>query len=227
VHEPYVAKKPVRSKPSDSGKGSFPVWVVVVLLLVGALGAGAYYLYPKLSVLYSKWQTVQTEPKPVISEQPVPEKTVAQQSTDPATDPKNALNPQTDTNSEGTETLPVTQQEPPQQEPLQQEQTQQEQTQQPVAQPVQSSPPPQQTTATKSIGNGRYVVVVGSFSSVRRAENYGKLVGSTGSNYEVINFGNGKVRVVVADYNSLEEARNNLSAIQATPYCQGAWILRR
>ncbi len=78
-----------------------------------------------------------------------------------------------------------------------------------------------------SVGQGRYLLIVGSFNTTVRAERYGKFLEQSGINYEVIDFGGGRVRVAVESTDDIHDAYNRLNRIKKQPYCSGVWVLKR
>ncbi|MDR1864461.1 MAG: hypothetical protein LBR08_02715 [Bacteroidales bacterium] len=207
---PPKPRQPER-KSAAGGSGAFPVWIVVILLLLGAAGAGAYIFYPELFGIEKKAVNigaVQTDTPETDTPQPTP-----------------AQPEVTDQPEETPQPEPIAQPEPVP-EP--------EVTPQPEVTPVPSTPQPQlpaskpvATVKKGNIGKGQFLVIVGSFSTYSRAETYGRMIGTTGLTYEIIDFGKGRVRVAVASYDDVMEARRQAVNLQSNPYCEGAWVLRR
>lgn len=212
-------QKSVKQKKIDTSSNGFPMWVLLVLLIAGGLGVGFYFLYPKLSpYVDSAISSIKDGgTDQVISEEqtsaPLPETTTAMpenpevaQALDQSTDKKNALNPAEETSKSGTD-FPASA------------------TNKPVAmQPAQSG-----TAASTrgSVGQGKYVLVVGSFTTQTRAEKFGKLLQNAGINYEIIDFGNERVRVAVTSSNDKTEALRQVEQFKSKPHCQGVWIAVR
>ena len=198
--------KPV---PKSSGSG-FPMWLLIVLLGAAGLAAGAYFLYPKFSSqiaafsIFSPKDTTQ----PVVESEPEPEpqdtvvNTEVAQTLDEATDKKNALKPEPETPKVTATAQPATQQ---------------------ASRPAASVS--QQTTT--GVGQGRYLLIVGSFTTRARAERFGKSLQNEGISYEIIDFGNERIRIAVAAYDNKTEAFNELSRFKSKPLCEGVWVVRR
>ncbi|MDR2037178.1 MAG: SPOR domain-containing protein [Bacteroidales bacterium] len=201
---PPKTKPPVTQKKTTASSGnSFPVWIIFVLLAAAGLGVGFYYLYPKFT-LDKTAKTAQLPPA-IESPETTSGNSEIEQGMDDATDKKNALNPDPSTPS----TAPST----------------------PAAQPEKVSSTPSKSHAGTSIqgnvGQGKYLLIVGSFSTQVRAERYGKMLQDAGINFEIIDFGNQRVRVAVASYENITEAYNQLNYFRQQPHCKDVWVLRR
>ncbi len=199
------SKYGTKKKTTSSSSGGFPVWILVVLLIAAGLGVGGYFLYPKLSSSATVAQIEgEDETQPVIEEEQDPSDVNPEvaQTLDKSTEKKNALSPGGETSSAAAQ--PVTQ-------PTKQVETK----------PVNVSHP------AGSIGQGRYLLIVGSFTTHSRAEKFGQSLQNAGINYEIIDFGNERVRIAVAAYDDKTEAFNEANRFKSKPLCENVWVLRR
>lgn len=212
-------QKNAKQKKVDISSNGFPMWVLLVLLIAGGLGVGSYFLYPKLSpyvdsaissikgggtdqVIPEKQTSISLPGKTM----DMPENPDVAQALDQSADKKNALNPAEGTSKSGTSSPASA-------------------TNKPVTpQPAQSGPA---APAQGSVGQGKYVLVVGSFSTQTRAEKFGKLLQNAGINYEIIDFGNKRVRVAVTSSNDKTEALRQVGQFKSKPHCQNVWIAVR
>jgi nucleoid DNA-binding protein len=203
--------KPKSQKTPSSGSG-FPVWIIIIILVAGA-GAGGYFLYPEYFDKYFG-----SEKTPPVAQAPIgePDQTTSEDSTsiekslNNATEVQNALNPEPVSKPDNTvkadpKTAPQVEPKPEKVEPK-------------------PTPAPKTTVSKGNIGNGRYIVVAGSFSTVSRAQKYGNQIASTGETFEILNYGNGLVRVGVASFNDLASAKDKVARLQSNSYCDDAWV---
>jgi nucleoid DNA-binding protein len=227
-----IKRKPEKKKPAKSGSG-FPMWILLVLIIVAGLGVGGYYFYPTLSpyidstfsAIFGEKKTNNAQNESLTLAEDTPNQEVGQ-SLDEATEKKNALNPETDSPQAEQPSVST----PPESTP-------------PVAQPVTQSQPestvaktestvakPDNRPATQSQGNfgqKRYLLIVGSFTTQTRAETFGSSLRNAGIEYEIIDFGNQRVRVAVAGYDDKTEAFNQANRFKTKPHCEDVWVAKR
>ncbi len=235
---PQTKKKqqPEKKKKTSTAGNGFPMWIVLVLLIAGALGIGFYFGYPKISPYIDstissikgskktndKTQTAQTTTG---TEKNTPNSEVAQ-TLDDATNKKNALNPAGESTSQPS-AQPTRQTATPSQTPTQ---SASQTSTQPVTKPATSTTTPDRSQPAPkqgSVGQGKYLLIVGSFTTQAGAEKFGKTLQNAGINYEIIDFGGGRVRVAVASYNNKTEAFNQVNNFKTKPHCENVWVLSR
>ncbi len=202
--------KPVKTQTTKKANSGFPAWIVVVLVIAAGLGVGGYFAYPKLSTFIGSItgsnggdeivmvdDTQTQDLDETEGDTPNPE---ASQTLDNATDKKNALNP------EKQPTQPTTQSKPT----------------------VSNDPQPVKVAqAQSSTSNGKYVLIIGSFTNHASAEKYGKVLQNAGINYEIINAGSERFRISVASFDDKTEAYRQADQIRSKPYCENVWVTRR
>ena len=91
-------------------------------------------------------------------------------------------------------------------------------------------PKPEQPTVTQppiNTGRGRYVLIVGSFTSPSSAEAHGKKLQAAGLNYEVIDAGSQRYRVSVGSYDDIAEANRQANQVKSKPLCENVWVAKR
>jgi nucleoid DNA-binding protein len=191
-------RKPVPpAKPKQkTQKSSSGSSAAWIIIIIIIIAAGAGGYF-----LYPKY--FGKEKAPVVAQAPVEEPAqtpsdadTLEQSLDDSTQAQNALNPEPENTQ--VETKPT-----------------------PKATPARKS-----TAAQGNIGNGKFIVVVGSFSTFNRAQNYGKQIASTGEPFEILDYGEGLVRVGVASFDNLAAAKDKVISLQSNRYCDEAWIFK-
>jgi nucleoid DNA-binding protein len=206
-----------KTPPSGGSSKSHAGWVVVIVLVIAGLGAGAYWYY-----------TTQIKTALPIADQPTAVQTDSSaiaQGLDRSADAKNALNPEAETNTQPepspSETQPSVQ--PASSSPTVTAPASTPPAAQPKT-PRQAQPKTQPAYSQGDIGQGRYIVIVGSFSSRSRAESFAKRVNGTGENCEILAYGEKLIRVGVASYNDLKSATNKMESLRSNRYCNEAWV---
>jgi nucleoid DNA-binding protein len=195
----HPEKKKTPSSGNASGGGRIG-WVIVIILVMAGAGGGGYWYYTS-----SKTALPPTAQPSV----PPTDASIAEE-LDRSADAQNALNPEPETDVQPKTETPV-----------------------PVA--VESQPAPQPKTIRKApsesapalqdnIGQGKYIVVVGSFSSHSRAESFARQVTGTGETCEVLTYGRNLIRVAVGSYDDLESAKNKVESLRSNRYCREAWV---
>ena len=224
--------QPDKKKKTSTASNGFPMWIVLVLVIAVGLSVGFYFAYPKISPYIDsaissitgakkKDKTEQIAQKTTQPEENAPDSEVAQ-GLDEITDKKNALNPSGDQPTQTTE-QPVVRTEQPATSP---QATTQTPSQPKTSQPA-TSVSSQNSATPRTIGQGKYLLIAGSYSTQAHAEKFGNLLQKAGINYEIIDYGGGRVRVAVGSYNDKTEAFNQISSFKSKPHCENVWVLRR
>ena len=212
---PPAPKKPKQKTKTNSSN----MWVLWVLLAAAGLGVIGYYLSPKVyPMLFSRNTTITTlvdiEQEPVDTDEPEADipNTELTHILDDVTDKKIALNPEAGRQTE----IP----------------TSQSQTSAQSSPPkTESIPPPSSNTQSQgNVGQGRYVLIVGSFETRASAERFCKKLQTEGISYEIIVATvNGAQwnRVSIAGFDTLDEAVQQVNQMKSKPYCQDVWVAKR
>jgi hypothetical protein len=217
--EPVRPIRPAKTPPppkkrqgqAKTGGGS-SLWVLWLILAVGAVGVAAYFVYPMFTSPNTTLSTVvdtNNEAKPLHGDEPegdTPNTEVAQ-TLDDATDKKNALNP-TGTQQAASSTS----QSKPATEP---------------ATPKTEAKPATVAQSQGNAGHGKYVLVIGSFTTRSLAETYGKKLQTAGINYEIIDAGKQRYRISVASFDDKAEAIRQANQMKSKPFCENVWVIRR
>jgi len=207
-----IYKKPERQKKS-SGSNLWVLWVLFAAVLVGVAG---YIFYPTLFPSFSKGTIVSpiadTDTDTDSKDEAEPEEgtvnTELAKNLDNATDKKNALNP--------AGSKPAVSPTPS-----------------PSPAPKPSTPTSTESkpaTVTQSQGNqgsGKYILIIGSFSSNSAAEKFGRKLQAEGIAYEIIDAGNQRFRISVASFDDWNEANRQANQMKSKPYCENIWVARR
>ena len=196
---PKKQKQPKQVKTSSSN-----LWILWLLLIAAGLGVGGYFLYPMVA---KKFFSPVTANSTIVEEEffinddeteaDTPNTEIAQ-TLDEATDKKTALNP---------------------------EENQQKTTSSSQQQAVSSTH--RTELSQSSVSGGKYVLIIGSFTTYTRAERFGSTLQKNGIDYEIIDAGNQRFRVSVASYDTLAEATRQANLIKSKPYCENVWVIRR
>ena len=213
--------KPKKERSKSSGSAKKVIWLLLIAVL---LGVGGYFGYP-IAAPYITSLMKPTEvaeepaamPESVYDDEmydPEPIDDEFSQTLDDSTDIRNALS--LDDNRQQ-ETTPVQESEP-QSQP--QTQPQQPQSITPVATAPVSQP------QSSGIGQGRFVVVVGSFTTRQAAENYMTRMQSDGFNCEIVDAGNQRFRVSIASFDNWTEAQRH-SEQMSSRFNGEIWATRR
>jgi hypothetical protein len=78
-----------------------------------------------------------------------------------------------------------------------------------------------------SLGQGRYILIVESFSSYSEAEDYAKKLRFAGIACEIYDAGFKRFRVWIASFDDLNEAHNYARLMKSNPYCEKIWVSKR
>jgi cell division protein FtsN len=181
-------------------KSGSKLWILLLLLFI-AIGVGGYFAYPKIAQLAKKTDSNQVE-MPVEEPEPIADAFDDEEPTaDDPTDISNALNP--DVSQQTTTSTPQTQ--------------------------TQTTTAPAATSQSfsSSAGSGRYLVIVGSFTTNAAAERYAKRLQTQGLNCEVIDAGNQRFRVSAASYNTWAEAAQVIDEMKSRLNRDDVWVVRR
>ena len=196
---PKKQKQPKQKKTN----GSY-LWLLWVLLIAAGLGFAGYFLYP---VIYKIFFPPITTLSMIVEDEALTYEDESEadtsnaeiaQTLDDATDKKNALNPEE------------------------------------IQQTAASTSQPQAVSSTSrtepsqgSVAGGKYVLIIGSFSTHAIAEKFGKTLQTNGIDYEIIEAGNQRFRVSVASYDNMAEATRQANLMKSKPYCENVWVARR
>jgi hypothetical protein len=198
-----------KKQQKQTKNNSSNLWVLWVLLVAGGLGVGGYFLYPMLSSMFVSQRTtisaiedadLETSPVSADSTETDTPNIELAQTLDDATDKRNALNP------ESSRQTPAS-------------------TQQAAPQAVSSASKPE--TVAPSQGSGKYVLIVGSFTTYSAADRHGKKMLAKGINYEIIDAGDRRFRISVAGFDDKNEAIRQANQLKSKPYCENVWVARR
>ena len=204
---PKYKKRQKQLKNSHSN-----LWVLWVLIIAVGLAVAGYIVN---STFFSKKTATSTvvdtgrEVNPASAddnEENIPNSELAQ-TLDDANDKKNVLNPES-----SQQPVASTAQTKPEPEP---------------SKPESEPSKPKSTTATQPQGNGRYVLVIGSFTTHLAAEKHCKKLQAEGIPYEIIDAGNQRFRVSVASFDDKDEAIRQAAQMKSKPYCEDVWVIRR
>ena len=202
------APSPPKKKQKQLKSSSSNLWLLWLLIAAVGLGVAFYFLYPILDpILFPKGTTItvlNAEPEEDYVSAAEPEEDTPNaelaQTLDDATDKKNALKPE-------------------------------------VSQPqATSASPPNQTsvssetkpsTVVPSQGEGKYVLIIASFTTQAAAEKHVRKVQADGLTCEIIDAGNQRFRVSVASFDVLSEATRQANLMKSKPHCENVWVIRR
>ena len=253
---PPVTKQTKQTKPTKlkTKTGSSNLWVLWILIAAAGLGVGGYYVYPILyPILFSPNTTVislidfddEIEPEPADDADEDLLNAELAQTLDDATDIKVALNPeanqqtedvptsqpQTQTESTPTPSTPArTEPTPTRTEPTPARTEPTPARTEPAPARTETSPPANVTPSASNPGQGRYVLIAGSFETRTAAENFCKRLQAEGIAYEIITATvNGAQwnRVSVGGYDTLSEATRQANQMKTRPLCKDVWVVRR
>ena len=195
-------KKPVLTPvplPKKKKKsGSSYLWILLVLILAAALGVGGYFAYRHYPQILSYIPFLNKE-KEVEVEPLFPDEAEADE---------DAIDDTIDDETDMKNAL-----NPDASKPTTQSQTTYSQ--------------PTTTYQSGNVDNGRYVLIIASFSTNSAAERYVKRLQNEGLNCEVVYAGEQRYRVSVASFNSLSEAKRQAEQIKSRPHCSDLWIANR
>jgi len=211
VRPPVRPNRPAKTPPPKKQKqpkqkktnGSY-LWLLWVLLIAVGFGFAGYFLYP---VIYKIFFPPITTINMIVEEEALASdeeteidttNTEIAQTLDDATDKKNALNPE-----ESQQTVTSTSQ--------------------PQAVPSTSRTEPSQG----SVSGGKYVLIIGSFTTHAQAERFGRTLQANGIDYEIVDAGNQRFRISVASYDNMAEATRQANLMKSKPYCENVWVARR
>ena len=89
------------------------------------------------------------------------------------------------------------------------------------------SQPETVTQSRRSFGQGKYVLIVGSFNTQTEAEQHAKKLQAAGIDHEIINIGNKLFRISIAGFDDKNEAERYANQMKSKPYCKNVWVARR
>ena len=235
--QPKQKDKKVKAQKESSGKSYR--WLVVLFLVVGLLGAGGYFGHEYITAfLESKDISIPDIPflskkTPVVDDENEEEESLSllddensdndsismEFPSDETTDMRNALNPD-DGQTSQTATTPST--------PATTPSTPATTPSTPATRPSTpaTTPAATQPVAAVQSGSGRWIAIIGSFSTRAAAEAFVRQVqASDGLNCEIIDAGNARFRVSAGRFET--EAQANDFANQIRPTRQGqVWVTR-
>jgi len=226
-----AASTPKKQKQLKSSSSN--LWLLWLLIGAAGLALAGYFLYPIIDpVLFPKGTTIivlgvepeadapATEPETDSASATEPEVDTPNaelaQTLDEATDKKNALNP-------AVSQPPATSTSPSNQESVSSETK--PSTVSTVQESVSSESKP--STVASSQGKGRYVLIVGSFTTQSAAEIFCKKLQAEGITPEIIDAGDRRFRVSAASFDDLSEATKQAGQMKSKPHCEGVWVTRR
>ena len=79
----------------------------------------------------------------------------------------------------------------------------------------------------RNFGQGKYVLIIGSFYTQPEAERHVKKVKAAGIDCEIINIGNQLFRISIAGFDNINEAERYAKQIKSKPYCKNVWVAKR
>ena len=79
----------------------------------------------------------------------------------------------------------------------------------------------------RDFGEGKWVLIIGSFPTKTEADNYSKKLQTAGIEYEIINIGNKLFRISIAGFDDKNEAEKYAKQMKSNPYCGKIWVAKR
>ena len=179
-------------------------WLLWLLIVAAGLAVFGYFLYPIINTRFfpnkEKIIISNADSASTVNHETVTNNLEFSQTLDSVTNKKNALNPVIS---------------------------------QPPAISTSSSKPEtissefKPSTVVSSQKKGKYVLIIGSFTSQAAAQNHVKKVLTDGLTCEIIDAGNSRFRVSVASYDDLEEANRQANEMKSKPHCENIWVIKR
>ena len=202
------------NKQKQQKSGDSSLWVLWVLLIAIALGVGVYFVYPIVSPIVSDFFFKHTATSAV--------------NVEPETEPANIGETDRDTlNLDVAEALDNTTEKKNALDPAIRQQTTSTPAQEPEIVP---STPVLAVQTQENAGNGKYVLIVGSFTKHSAAETLGRKLQAEGFTYEIIDAvvkGDRWFRVSIAGFDDKAEAFRQASQMKSRPYCENIWVAKR